>query len=66
MELNFLKCDSIKTVQPIEIKFGTYDVGYFVMHCVDFEEYILNGMSTGTKGIILIHYRHWSKIFNVR
>ena len=60
MEQNFFKCNNIKMVQPIELKFANYDVGYYVMHCVDFEEYGLNGMSIGTKGIILTHYRQWS------
>ena len=39
MELNYLKFHSIQTVQPIELKFATYDVKCFVMHCADFGEY---------------------------
>ena len=38
MELNFLKCDSIQTVQTIELKLAAYDVGHIVMHCADFGE----------------------------
>ena len=46
MDLNYLKCDSIKTVQPIQLKFAMNNVGHFVMHCVDFGEYRYNGIST--------------------
>ena len=56
MKVNYLKIDSIETEQPIVLKFATYEVGYFFMHCADFVEYRSNDISTGTKGIILIHY----------
>ena len=60
MELKYLKCDKIQTVEPIELKFATHYVSYFVMHCADFGEYRFNGMSTIAKGIILMPYRQYS------
>ena len=38
MEVNYLKYDSIQTVQPIELNFATSDAGYFVMDCADLGE----------------------------
>ena len=59
MEMNYLKCDRIQTVQPIDFKFITYDSGYFVMRYADFGEHRSKGISTGEKEIILIHYMQW-------
>ena len=52
MELNFLKCDRIQTMQPIELNYATYDAGCFVIHYADFGENRSNGISTGAEGII--------------
>ena len=53
MEMNYLKCDSIETVQPIELKFSKSNVGYLLIYCINFGEHRSNGISTGAKGIIL-------------
>ena len=55
MEVNYLKSDSIQTVQPTKFKFATNDVVCFVMHYADFGECMSNSISTGAEGIILIH-----------
>ena len=60
MELNYLKCESIETVQPIELEFAKNNVGYLLIHCIYFGEHRSNGISTGAKGIILIYLSHWS------
>ena len=53
-------CGSIQTVQPIKLKFPTYNAGFLVMHCADFGEYRSNGISTGAKVKNFIHYIQWS------
>ena len=60
MELNYLKCACIQTVNPIELNFFTNNIGYFVIYCVDLGVYRTSSISTGAKGIILIHYSQMS------
>ena len=60
MEMNYLKSDSIQTVQPIVLKFSTYDLGNFVINSADFGEYRSSGISTIAIEIIPIHYNQWS------
>ena len=40
MEMDYLKYDSILTVQPIELKLATNYIDFSVMYCVDFGTFI--------------------------
>ena len=62
MEQNSLKCSSIQTIHPIELKFGMHIIVHRLVYCIDFGEFSINRFFTGVQKIILIHYDLWSQI----
>ena len=54
IELNSLKCSSIKMVHLIELKFGTYITSHSWTNPIDFGEYLMNSFFTGVQKRIII------------
>ena len=66
MELNYLKCDSIQTRYPFELKFATFDVRYICMLFAKFDEYSSNSLSTGKKEYFLYIAANGGELFKVQ